>query len=99
MRRDGALLDYSFVDEPIRSELTSSLVVLVKLCSTQLDESKADYNMSVVRLRTRDGIERIYVPSDATVSVLRQAIGEQIKRPAQQFVISMDQTLVCLSAL
>lgn len=50
--------------------------------------------MSVVRLRTRDGLERITVPHDATVGVVREAISEQIKRPAQQFVISMDQSLV-----
>eukprot|EP00892_Ulva_mutabilis_P011724 jgi/Ulvmu1/8924/UM005_0015.1 len=50
--------------------------------------------MIVVRLRTRDGLERINVPDDATVGSLREAISEQIKRPAQQFVISMDQSLL-----
>ena len=52
--------------------------------------------MGVVRLRTRDGIERINVSDDASVGGLRDAISEHIKRPAQQFVMSMDQTLVGL---
>lgn len=55
--------------------------------------------MGVVRLRTRDGIERISVPDDANVGGLREAISEHINRPAQQFIMSMDQSLVCYMIL
>jgi Nuclear pore localisation protein NPL4 len=50
--------------------------------------------MLTVRLRTRDGTERIQVAADGNVAHLREAVSNQVERPVTQFVLSTDQSLV-----
>lgn len=59
--------------------------------------------MIAVRLRTRDGLERIHVEQNASLSALKDLISQKVERPHEQLTISTDQTLVrifpCRSAV
>jgi Nuclear pore localisation protein NPL4 len=50
--------------------------------------------MLTVRLRSRDGLERVQVPADSTLGTLRQVVADKIQRPVDQMHMSCDQTLV-----
>jgi hypothetical protein len=52
--------------------------------------------MIAVRLRTRDGLERISISPDATLGLLRELISQKVERGVDRFIISTDQTLVRL---
>ena len=54
----------------------------------------APATMLTIRLRTRDGTERISVTRQGCVGDLRNAVSEQVERPPTQFVLSTDNTLV-----
>lgn len=53
--------------------------------------------MLTVRLRTRDGTERIQVRKDGTLGDLRIAVSKQIGRPTSEFVLSLNRDLVRFS--
>ncbi|KFM24921.1 NPL4-like protein 2 [Auxenochlorella protothecoides] len=48
----------------------------------------------LLRLRSRDGLERVKVADDATVADLRQAIAADLSIPVDDFVISQEPTLL-----
>ena len=50
--------------------------------------------MIAVRLRTRDGLERIQVEQTASLSTLKDLISQKVERPLDQLSVSTDQTLV-----
>lgn len=50
--------------------------------------------MIAVRLRTRDGLERINVEPSASLNTLKDLISQKVERPREQLTISTDQTLV-----
>jgi hypothetical protein len=51
-------------------------------------------SMLTIRLRTRDGTERIQVRKDAKLWDLRATVSEQIERPTEGFVLSLNRDLV-----
>eukprot|EP00210_Caulerpa_lentillifera_P004794 g4576.t1 len=48
----------------------------------------------IIRVRSRDGIERVEVPNNATVDYLLQAISDQLKIPLNDLRISKDPNLL-----
>lgn len=52
--------------------------------------------MIAVRLRSRDGLERIQVEQNASLSSLKDLISQKVERPLDQLIISTDQTLVSI---
>ena len=50
--------------------------------------------MLTVRVRSRDGLERLQIESQANVSQLKDAISKLVKLPTSHFIISTRQELV-----
>lgn len=50
--------------------------------------------MLTVRLRSRDGLERLQVEPSSSVLALKELVSKHIEQPLSKFVLSTDQALV-----
>lgn len=74
-------------------EHSLSIVTTPPRAASQVAE-RTRSNMLTLRLRSRDGLERIQAEPASTVSQLKDLVSKLINHPPANFVLSADQALV-----